>query len=130
MKADSTFKYKWHFDLASRWAEGRWGFENDTIYFKFILVYDTLRYQNTGSLTAADSLVLSMDEKAEAITPQEYAAAQLSSGGQNMTSIREKLYYRHGKLFGIDSKGKIVRKKERGLLSKKKYPSYYVRKKE
>lgn len=129
-KADSTFKYKWHVDLSVRWAEGRWVFKNDTIYLKVIPVYDTLRYRDTGSLTTTDSLVLSVDEEAEAITPEQYASAQLSSGRQNRSSLPEKLYYRNGKLFRIDRKGKIVRKKEHGFWSKKKYPSNYVREKE
>src|SRR5690242_5602236 len=62
---DFSFKYTCDFDLMSSWTTGTWRTNNDTIYFKMVPVYDTIKNAGVGN---RDSLVLSMDEKSERIT--------------------------------------------------------------
>ena len=57
LRADSTFRYEWHFDLGSSWSVGQWKVSNKTIYLSFKNVYDTLTRDGMP-----DSLVLSSDE--------------------------------------------------------------------
>ena len=41
--ADSTFEYRWNFDMQSNWTHGQWLINKDTILFHIISVYDTLK---------------------------------------------------------------------------------------
>jgi len=117
--------YKWRFDLSSSWTKGKWKINNDTIYFTKIPVLDTLKYKHAKSLVT-DSLVLSLDENAESITTEEYISYQLTSGGQNRHSMPNKLFYRNGRLYSIDEKGKLIKKKVEGFGTKKRFVPWYI----
>lgn len=94
---------------------GKWAEKNDTIYFVKIPVFDTVRFEleNQGSM---DSLVISIDEKTERISKEQYEEGFHISGGQDTSINMEKLFYRKNRLYNIKSNGKLYTKKI------KKYP--------
>ena len=125
LKPDTTFEHTWRFDLSSSWTKGTWKVSNDTIYLNIKPVYDTLLVKNNGSVV--DSLVLSLDSKAESISMEEYAIGTVTSGGQNRHTIPTKLYYSRNKLIEVDEHGKLKRKRVRDLWRKKHVPWYIKR---
>ena len=125
LNADSTFKYTWHFDLSSSWTKGTWSSKNDTIYFHMIPTYDTVSYKSNNG-TSADKLILSVDETAERMTPEQYAGMGLSSGGQNIHPCPDKLFFKKQKLFAIKD-GKLVKKKVKGFWTKKKWRPWFFK---
>ena len=84
----------------------------DTIYLTMVPIYDTLSYITKNGMNA-DSLILSVDEKAGRITIQE--TILLYSGGQNRESCPAKLVYRKNRLYGIDKQGRLDKKWSRGF---------------
>ena len=125
LKADSTFKYTWHFDMSGSWTKGTWFIKNDTVYFHMIPMYDTLSYSTPQGLNV-DSLILSTDEKAERFTQEQYAGMGLSSGGQNRMTYPVKMFYKDERLYNIKNQ-KLVKKKQRGFWSKQKYIPWYFK---
>ncbi|MEM6261966.1 MAG: hypothetical protein AAGI38_05625 [Bacteroidota bacterium] len=125
LKADSTFKHTWHFDLISSWTTGTWRIQNDTLFLETVLIYDTLKIDRNGM--ELDTFILSSDETSEVIKWDEYFISQLSTGGQNRSPIPNKLYLRKKRLYLMDEKGKLITKRSRGFWSGKKFPPYYVR---
>ncbi len=117
IKPDSSFKYLWIFDSSSRWANGTWKINNDTIYFIFIPVYDTIIDGKNIVLK------LSEDDKSTVFTFKDLI--QLSSGVQDTALMPKKLFYRQNKLFVINAEGKLSRKKRKGF--KGKWHSWYIR---
>lgn len=125
LNADSTFKYTWHFDLSGSWTKGTWSLKNDTVYFHMVPTYDTISYKNNDSISA-DKLILSADETSERLTPEQYANMGLSSGGQNIRSSPDKLFSKRQKLFAIKN-GKLVKKKIKGIWTKKKWRPWFFK---
>jgi hypothetical protein len=125
LSANSTFKYTWHFDLSGSWTKGTWSLNNDTLYFHMIPTYDTISYKDNDG-TSADKLILSVDETSERLTPEQYAAMGLSSGGQNLQPYPNKLFFKGQKLFTIKN-GKLVKKKIKGFWTNKKWPPWYFK---
>lgn len=125
LNADFTFKYNWHFDLASSWNKGTWHTQHDTLYLKTILVYDILRKVQPDGLLK-DTLVVSDDEVPNLITDQSFAT-MLYSGGQNQMPCPKKLLYRSGKLLILSPQGKPIRKKVKGVLSGRKSRPWYIK---
>lgn len=143
--SDSTFKYTWHFDMQSSWTKGIWGIKEDTVYFKMLPVYDTILIKDSHGISK-DSLILSQDENPERIfaesahstsvnlqstelIPKIYVdnpSLLLSSGGQNKNLYIDKLIFKRGKLYCIVN-GKPYKKKEKGVWSKKKWPTWYIK---
>ena len=80
IKPDSTFEYRYRFHLYSTWTKGVWSVTNDTIYFKWIPVYDTLRIAGKDG-EYKDSLFLSLDTRPERVELLETGV--LYSSGQN-----------------------------------------------
>ena len=120
-KSDQTFEFNYQFDLASGWALGTWNRHEDTIQLIPTLILDTLIREGIP-----DSLVLSLDITSERITMEQFAIDQITSGGQLPTYVPEKLLYRNNRLYKFDKKGKVKRKKEKGVLTQKKYdPSFF-----
>jgi hypothetical protein len=119
LNADSTFKYTWHIDLSGSWTKGKWTFKNDTVYFQMIPTYDSVSYKNNNG-TSADKLILSVDEIAERMTPEQYAGMGLSSGGQNVQKYPEKLFFKKGRLYKIYNRHLVV-KKQKGVWTNKKW---------
>lgn len=122
LNADSTFDYSYHFDLYSTWTQGVWSLRNDTVYFKWLPVYDTIRITNPPG-QFKDSLILSLDRKAEGVGPPDEKV--LYSGGQNYYPYPQKLFYHRDKLYTISKEGKLVKKKIRGIWRKTKSPPWY-----
>lgn len=125
LKADSTFKHDWHFDLASSWAVGRWTVSNGILYLNFKNVYDTLVRENK-----LDSLVLSADEKSNKINETEFLGYLLSSGRQLPRSdngLTNRLAIRRNRLYLIDKDWQLMKKRESNIGTKKKRPTYYFR---
>ena len=125
IKGDSTFNYSWHFDMVRSWSKGTWAIKNDTIYFKTILIYDTLRYKKENG-QIVDSLIVANDEKPKIITIPPINTI-FSSGGQNRQPCPDKLYYKNEKLFKITKEGKLVKKKIKGFWTKKKWHPWYFK---
>ncbi len=126
LNADSTFKYSWRFDLSYSWTKGKWSLNDDTLYFQMIPTYDTISYKNSDS-SWADKLILSVDEKSERITPKQYTDMGLSSGGQNIQSYPDKLFFKKGKLY-IVYNGRLIVKRQNGFWgSKKKWNPWYFK---
>jgi hypothetical protein len=124
LRDDSTFRYDWHFDLASSWSVGQWKVSNKTVYLKFRNVYDTLTTDGKP-----DSLVLSSDEKSNRIKNDEFVIGLISSGGQgrSVNGITDRLAIRGKRLYQVDKSGRITRTRESGIWTKKKKPTYYFR---
>jgi hypothetical protein len=126
LNADSTFKYTWRFDLTNSWTKGLWTIKNDTVYFHMVPTYDTVSYKNNAG-TSTDTFVLSVDETSERLTPEQYAGMGLSSGGQNIHSNPEKLYFKKGRLYKIHN-GKLIVKKQKGFWGRdKKWNPWYFK---
>ncbi|MGN6181492.1 MAG: hypothetical protein ACTHNW_20080 [Mucilaginibacter sp.] len=125
IRDDSTFYFSWHFDLESSWSQGKWTVRNDTVYFKTVSVYDTLRYKNNNG-HIVDSLILSETSTPKVIT-SPIVSQVLSGFGQNRYPCPNMLFYKNGKLFSIDKNGNLIKKKIRGLGSKKKWIPWYFK---
>ena len=125
LNADSTFKYTWHFDLSGSWTKGKWTYENDTVHLHMIPTHDTISYKNENG-TSADKLILSVDETAERLTPEQYAGMGLSSGGQNVQRYPDKLFFKKGRLYKIYN-GRLVVKKQKGFWTTKKWNPWYFK---
>ena len=125
LNADSTFKYTWRLDLSASWTKGTWTFQNDTVFFHFILTFDTIIYKNKNGFSI-DSLILSTDEIPERLTQEQYAGQGLSSGGQNRIPCPDRLFFKGEKLFAIKD-GKLIKKKIRGFWTKKKWSPWFFK---
>lgn len=124
LNPDNTFKYTWHFDLASSWTKGTWSQIGDTVYFQMIPTYDTLKQANSNGISS-DTLILSDDEISERISPTQSAVVFLSSGGQNRSDYPDKLIFRKGKLYKFQDE-RLVTKKQKGFWGGKMwYPWYF-----
>lgn len=124
LKDDSTFRYKWNFDLAGSWTIGKWKVSNKTVYLTITNVYDTLTREGKP-----DSLVLSSDEKSSRIKLDEFAIGQTSGGGQNrkVDGITDRLAIRGKRLYLVSKTGQVLRTKESGIWDRKKRPTYYFK---
>lgn len=122
IRPDSTFFYTWGFDTQRSWSSGKWTIEKDTIFFKTIPIYDTIRFTDTkGKLT--DSLILSGDEKSNLYT--SFAASSFS--WQNRHPAGDKLFYKNQKLFGITSSGRVYKSRNKEFWTRKKSKSWYFK---
>jgi hypothetical protein len=110
IKADSTFKFKWRFDLILDWTNGTWTINNDTMYFKFVPVYDTLKYSNSYALELSDDEIPSVSLTSH--------IAEYTVGGQDTSKMPKKLFYRDDKLFTIKTNGKLIKRKDKGWYGK------------
>jgi len=102
----------------------------DTIFLINVPIYDTVYYEQELPIEIIKSekkVILSADNKPEIITPEEAVFTEISSLGQNRIPHPQKVYYKIGKLFEINDKGHLIRKRLRGFYNKKKYPAYYVK---
>ena len=123
--SDSVFKHTWHFDLASSWTEGSWYISEDTVYLMPTLIYDTLTIRNSKCEFLKDSLVLSADAYSSRIENVDYIMTLISGGGQYRRKPPCKLYLQNKKLFRIHDNGKLDRTKSEGVLTRKKYNTYF-----
>lgn len=125
LNADNTFKFTWHFDLASSWTNGNWLAKGDTIYLKIVLTYDTLRMSKQDG-KVNDTLILSSNNIPERLSPEQAAATFLSSDGQNQVEPPTRLVYQQGRLYKIVN-GKLLTKKQRGNWSWIEYDPWFFK---
>ncbi len=125
LKEDSTFEFTWLFDLASSWTNGKWKISNDTIYIKPNIIYDTLEIKNTKGIIV-DTLVLSSDAIGNKIDSISYFSSFITSGGQHRRTPPLKLYFKSKRLYLVLNNGKINKRREEAILTKKKYKTYYI----
>lgn len=124
LRSDSTFFYKWHFDLMYSWNRGTWKSNGDTIWLETVPVYDTLTLNRHSAKQQRDSLILSHDT-----VPQRLNDVIINLGhtsGQGGHSFPHKLIYLNDRLYLPDAKGKPD-KKSRIEFGSEKYPTYYQR---
>ncbi len=120
LREDKTFLFEYRFDLSSGWAKGVWSFNESIVSLTPILVMDTL-----SGLEDIDSLVLSFNKASERVTREEYLITQLASGGQLHKLVPEQLAYKNKRLYLLDDKRRIEKKKIRGMQSTKKRGTWY-----
>ena len=77
----------------------------------------------------ADALVLSADEQSGRTKFEEFAGAQLSSGGQSieLDKVTDRLAIRGKRLYQVSKTGQVLRTKQRGIWNRKKRPTYYFK---
>ena len=120
---DHTFLYEWHFDLMSSWSQGTFTVIHDTVYLTMIPVFDTIQVSKSGH--RADSLILAEDLQPKRTVPPD--PTMLSAGGQNREDCPKVLVYQHNRLYEIDVKGKLIRKKQKGFSSNRKFEPWYIK---
>jgi len=127
LNSDSTFKFEWRFDLIYNWATGKWLTNDKVLTFNFLPVFDTL--VRTGK---SDSLVLSIDKVPNNTTKEQFLEYELISGGQDKDRFPTELKLKKGRLYHLDSNGKISRKRRSGIwpqkrwiFGNKKWPTYF-----
>ena len=125
LNPNNTFKFTWSFDLIASWTSGIWVLKNDTISFRMVPIYDTLKSINRNNIVT-DSLILSDDEISERITPIQSISTAISAGGQNRKSYPLKLLFKNGRLYKIQE-GILVVKKQKGLGSNKNWDPWYFK---
>jgi hypothetical protein len=110
IKSDSTFIFKWAFSMSGSWSVGKWTAKKSTIYFEINPIFDTLRTYDENNNLKKDTLVFSIDEKAEVINYIHYAMSSISAGGQNRFEMPKKLYFHEEKLFYLNKGRKTLRR--------------------
>ena len=129
--SDSTFKFSGGYPKYY-WANGKWRVSNDTLYFSFVPVYDTISYYDTLRFTDNSkrvkiySLVFSCDDQSTLITEnQEMTETPFSF--QESRIVPKKLFYKKDVLYDFDLEGKIIKKNYRNEYSRKKFSSGYYK---
>lgn len=130
--SDSTFKHVSvspnHFPY---WSRGKWKASNDTLYFEYVpiydtlIYYDTLRFANSPKRVKTYSIVLSTDEKSATGTKNAINRDNIFLGLQSCEFLPVKLYFKKNVLYDIDSQGNIIKKKYK--YGRKKYFSGYFK---
>ena len=109
--------------MSASWTKGIWNVQNDTIFFKMIPIYDTLRKENSKGFVV-DTLILSDDEIPERVILIRSAIFQHSLGGQNRMAYPEELLFKKGRLYKIKN-GSLVLNKSKGYSTRKKFNQWY-----
>lgn len=125
--SDLTYDYKSISLGLGFWSKGKWEVKNDTIYFKAIPVYDTLRRPN-----GKDTLILSQTETPKLIIDidpiNEEIIKSINLGLQDPFS--GKLFFHNNKLYEIDKNGKLITEKKTRSFSRKnseKFDPWYTK---
>lgn len=129
LKADSTFEYKWIFDLSSSWTNGKWSYKKRVITLESFSIYDTIVIKKENGDWVKDRLVLSGDSNSNKISQEDYLINLLGSSKQNRVPPPTRLFYKKNKLIIIGTDGKFVKKKVSGFGTNKKYRPWYKKKK-
>lgn len=103
-----TFEYSEPMGCMARgYIYGNWTQKNDTIYFIKVPVFDTVQFEKSNNIYY-DSLVVSLDERVERISKEQFAEYFEITGGQDTSLNIEKLFYKKEKLFFIKPNGKLI----------------------
>jgi len=133
LNSDFTYKYTYAFDLFSSWSIGKWTLRKDTILLTNVVVFDTITTHCISEnvekkfYNKKPELIISLDEKPEAISDLDAGLGTLCSGGQNKYPQPIKLFYENNKLYEIRANGKLKRKKIKGFMSREKFDPYYFK---
>jgi hypothetical protein len=131
ISSDSTFKYVTGYPQFF-WANGIWRTSNDTIYFAYVPIYDTLFHNDTLQFKDSPKRVkvytfeLSCDEISNMIIRDQSQAPGCITR-QRGDILPEKLYYIKNVLYDIYSEGKIIKKKYKNQYGIKKISSGYLK---
>ena len=107
--------------MQGSWTKGQWSIKGDTIFFYMIPVYDTVLIKKVdGSLI--DSLRLSLDSLP---SREELKTDVLYAGGQNYRPHPDKLFFKKGRLHGINADRSLRKRKVKGFGTNKKVPTWY-----
>jgi hypothetical protein len=120
---DSTFKYKWSFDLSSSWSNGVWSIKKNKIYLTIVPIYDTINIET--EFGKKDSLILSRNEISE--RKKATLLDFISTYGQSIKKVPDVLKLKRGKLF-LFKKGKLDKSKIRRNWSSEFFRTYYLKK--
>jgi hypothetical protein len=107
----------------SNWSQGTFTVIHDTVYLTMIPIFDTIQVSKSGH--AVDSLILAEDLLPRRTVPPD--PRMLSAGGQNLEDCPKVLVYHHNRLYEIDVKGKLIRKKQKGFSSNLKFEPWYIK---
>lgn len=102
------------------WSSGTWRTSRDTIYLRIVDVFDTLTRTDQP-----DSLVTSWDEKVDRISNEEFLSTRFSPGGQNNVDMPERLFRKGERLFIVDRRGRLIKKRRSDVNRWKRYPAWY-----
>ncbi|MBT1711950.1 hypothetical protein KK062_27150 [Fulvivirgaceae bacterium PWU5] len=120
LNKDSTFTFEWKFDLIQNWAMGKWKLSGKTLHFSFIDVYDTLRRGNS-----TDSVFLSADKLPNSICESDFPQQLLSSRVQDKDRFSNRLYHLGKKLYLLNEKDRLERRRQKQIWSQKRWPWGY-----
>jgi len=131
--SDFTFEYSDGYPPFRSWANGKWKASNDTLYFGFVPVYDTvshydtLRFPDSPRRVKIYTIELSCDGKSNLIThDQAIIEKNIFSSVQNSKVLPEKLFYKNRVLYRIEMDGKLMKKKYKNIYSHKKISSGFL----
>lgn len=151
MKNDSTFKFSERKHMQYKWAIGKWDTVGDTIFLKFIPIFDTLKTYNDQNRLIQKNLILSRDHESNLIIQKltlsqndypdwiKYSIAvqgeidsmrnyNLSKLFQNSINFPRKLFLTEKGLYEIDKEGDLIKRKKSSGTNKK-FKSIYTRSK-
>ena len=133
LRVDSTFKYSNGYPR-NQWAKGIWRTNKDTIYFKFVPIFDTLCVYNNNNILINESFVLSCDEHPNLI---KYIRTNSNLLEENEIKIKTCIYKQDGgifpqkllfskkRLYEFDNLGKPIIRNYRSIFTNIKFKSGY-----
>jgi hypothetical protein len=126
IKGDSSFHFRFQFDLIDSWANGIYKVRKDTLYFTWIPIYDTLRLYDSAKNKFIDSLIISQGQTPKLLT--EVPLNNFGNEGQSKHFLPKKLYYQKDILYSFHvNTGKMLTKNFKPLWGSKKVPAGYHR---
>ena len=111
LNPDSSYFFVHENSKSSSWSSGQWKVNDDTILLYNLPVYDHLKYYDQEKKKEFDLLILSDDTTSEDITRNIALGYELQNNGQNRIAHPLKLCLKKGKLYEIQSDGRINDKK-------------------
>ncbi len=101
--SDSTYEYTAVVHISASWSKGKWKVKNDTIFYKAIPSYDTIRI-----VGRKDSMRLSRSKTPQLISFNSIKGGvwPISIGEQDIFS--GKLYFLNNRLYEINKDGKLI----------------------
>jgi hypothetical protein len=134
LSGDSSFQYRYHFDLIADWSQGTWTTKGDTLVLRYVDVSDV--YVMVDSMPILREGVLhrvaypkyttapSLDNKVDTI---QGSYEKVCCPGSGMRPTR--LYHSKDRLYLIAESGAVLRGKGRNINGKR-VPSYFQKRTE
>jgi hypothetical protein len=124
LKQDGTFSYFFNFDLIHKWTIGSW-VGSDTLVLTSQPIYDTVVVINPITGMYSDSLLLSWDTISSSISKEELL--HIPPYGQEPWDEPTSFLIRKNRLYILKPNGKPLTKRNHGIWTKRKLPSYYFK---